>query len=109
MKVDEPVLDYIEIRNRKDSSCDRTSQVEVRIGNFEIDPLNERTQQIQSLQRNALCGEWPNTAQCGELFSIYCVDQRPGSWVTIVIKDPKVKQMNIAEVRVYGNGMIERY
>ena len=99
------LVEYIEIWNRKDTACERTSQVEVRVGNFEINPLSTMSEQKKQLQKNKVCGEWRHTATCEQRITISCGVDVPGSWVTIEIKDPKVKQMNIAEVRVYGKSM----
>ena len=101
LEVQSALVDRIEIKNRKDGLGDRTSQVEVRVGNSKLHPMDLISVQNELLQKNHICGEWPQTGQDGELIIISCGTQLQGSLITVVIKDPRVKQINMAEIRIF--------
>ena len=98
-------VDRVDIKNRKDCCGDRTSAVEVSVGWAPIHETDTPEFQTNNIDRGVLCGHFPGKGTNGELMVIPCEFGIPGSMVNVVIKDPNVHEMNIAEIYVYGTSM----
>ena len=93
--IDIESIEGILITNRR-----RLARVEIRVGDNEVTKQNGRTQ----IQKNDLCGEYQGPAEHDEVVNIRCSAPLTGRYLTIQVTDNDIRQMNIAEVKIYTKG-----
>ena len=94
----ESMVHYIKIRNRRNCCGERFSNAEVRVGTYKV--LENHYE--KTIIRNDICDTFDGIAKTGQLIDITCASPLLGKFVTIQIMDPNVKEINIAEVEIFG-------
>ena len=100
--VEESTVHYIKIRNRRDCCGERFSNAQIRVGNNKV--LKQSYE--ENIELNELCETFPGKAKTGQMIDITCSSPLRGKFVTIQILDPTVKQINLAEVEIFGRNVV---
>ena len=105
----EAIVRLVEITNNKDCCGDTIFNLEIKVGNHEVDKNNPGGtvfDEDEELIINDLCGQYLSRSVLGSNVLVWCDQPRIGKIMTIQTLENNKAGLRIAEIDVYGTNSV---